>query len=234
LISNTVIKKKQTDMALNTSLQSMDTWVFDLDNTLYPASSRLFDQIDRKITEYIMQTLNLDWDAAYKKQKLFFREYGTSLRGMMEVHDIPPKDYLEYVHNIDLKPVIPSPALNQALGQLPGRKVIFTNGSRTHAKNVTDKLGITHHFSATFDIVDCEFTPKPDINVYVKMLKALSIDPKSAVMIEDMACNLAPAAALGMTTVWIRTEEVWAKEGAGGDHINYSVDDLTEWLKTIV
>ena len=228
------MNKKQTDMALNTSFQSIDTWVFDLDNTLYPASSRLFDQIDRKITEYIMQALNLDWDAAYKKQKLFFREYGTSLRGMMEVHDIPPKDYLEYVHNIDLSPIIPSPDLNQAIEQLPGRKVIFTNGSRTHAKNVTDKLGITHHFSATFDIVDCEFTPKPDIGVYVKMLKALSIDPKSAVMIEDMACNLVPASALGMTTVWIRTEEVWAKEGAGGDHINYSVDDLTEWLKTIV
>ena len=153
---------------------------------------------------------------------------------MMEVHDISPKDYLEYVHNIDLKSILPSPALNQSLEQLPGRKVIFTNGSKTHAKNVTDRLGITHHFSTTFDIADCEFTPKPDIGVYVKMLKALSIDPKSAVMIEDMACNLVPASALGMTTVWIRTEEAWAKEGAGGDHINYCVDDLTEWLKTIV
>ncbi len=221
-------------MALNTSFQSIDTWVFDLDNTLYPASSRLFDQIDRKITEYIMQALNLDWDAAYKKQKSFFRDYGTSLRGMMEVHNISPKDYLEYVHNIDLNPIVPSPTLNQALAQLPGRKVIFTNGSKAHAKNVTNKLGITHHFDATFDIVDCDFTPKPDQGVYVKMLEALSINPKSAVMIEDMACNLVPAAALGMTTVWIQTEEIWAKEGAGGDHINYIVENLTEWLKALV
>ena len=124
--------------------------------------------------------------------------------------------------------------LNQALEQLPGRKVIFTNGSTAHAKNVTKKLGITHHFDATFDIVDCEFTPKPDLVVYKKMLSTFSINPKSAVMIEDMARNLVPAAALGITTVWVRTEEAWAVEGAGGDHIDHIVDDLTEWLNSIV
>ena len=228
------MEKNHTKPILSSPFQSIDTWIFDLDNTLYPASSRLFDQVDRRITEYIMQALDLEWDDAHKKQKLFFREYGTSLSGMMEVHNIPANDYLEYVHNIDLSPLAPSPALNQALEQLPGRKVIFTNGSTAHAKNVTEKLGITHHFDATFDIVDCEFTPKPDLIVYEKMLSTLSINPKSAVMIEDMARNLVPAAALGITTVWVRTEEAWAVEGAGGDHIEHIVDDLTEWLNSIV
>lgn len=228
------MEKNQTKPVLSSPFQSIDTWIFDLDNTLYPASSRLFDQVDRRITEYIMQALDLKWDDAHKKQKLFFREYGTSLSGMMEVHNIPANEYLEYVHNIDLSPLAPSPALNQALEQLPGRKVIFTNGSTAHAKNVTEKLGITHHFDATFDIVDCEFTPKPDLIVYEKMLSTLSINPKSAVMIEDMARNLVPAAALGITTVWVRTEEAWAVEGAGGDHIEHIVDDLTEWLNSIV
>ena len=228
------MEKNHTKPILSSPFQSTDTWIFDLDNTLYPASSRLFDQVDRRITEYIMQALDLEWDDAHKKQKLFFREYGTSLSGMMEVHNIPANEYLEYVHNIDLSPLAPSPALNQALEQLPGRKVIFTNGSTAHAKNVTEKLGITHHFDATFDIVDCEFTPKPDLIVYEKMLSTLSINPKSAVMIEDMARNLVPAAALGITTVWVRTEEAWAVEGAGGDHIEHIVDDLTEWLNSIV
>lgn len=228
------MEKNHTKPVLSSPFQSIDTWIFDLDNTLYPASSRLFDQVDRRITEYIMQALDLEWDDAHKKQKLFFREYGTSLSGMMEVHNIPANEYLEYVHNIDLSPLAPSPALNQALEQLPGRKVIFTNGSTAHAKNVTEKLGITHHFDATFDIVDCEFTPKPDLVVYEKMLSTLSINPKSAVMIEDMARNLVPAAALGITTVWVRTEEAWAVEGAGGDHIEHIVDDLTEWLNSIV
>lgn len=228
------MEKNHTKPILNSPFQSIDTWIFDLDNTLYPASSRLFDQVDRRITEYIMQVLDLEWDDAHKKQKLFFREYGTSLSGMMEVHNIPANEYLEYVHNIDLSPLAPSPVLNQALEQLPGRKVIFTNGSTAHAKNVTEKLGITHHFDATFDIVDCEFTPKPDLVVYKKMLSTFSINPKSAVMIEDMARNLVPAAALGITTVWVRTEEAWAVEGAGGDHIDHIVDDLTEWLNSIV
>ena len=228
------MEKNHKKPVLSSPFQSIDTWIFDLDNTLYPSSSRLFDQVDRRITEYIMQALDLEWDDAHKKQKLFFREYGTSLSGMMEVHNIPANEYLEYVHNIDLSPLAPSPALNQALEQLPGRKVIFTNGSTAHAKNVTEKLGITHHFDATFDIVDCEFTPKPDLIVYEKMLSTLSINPKSAVMIEDMARNLVPAAALGITTVWVRTEEAWAVEGAGGDHIEHIVDDLTEWLNSIV
>ena len=218
----------------SSGFDTIETWVFDLDNTLYPASSRLFDQVDRKITEFIMQALDLEWDAAYKKQKKLFREYGTSMRGMMTEHGTSPDEYLDYVHNIDLSPIPASPDLDEALGQLDGRKVIFTNGSTHHATNVTAKLGITHHFDGIFDIVDSQFTPKPDLGVYEKMIANFGLNPKTAVMVEDMARNLVPAAALGMTTVWVRTDSDWAREGSVGDHIHHVVDDLTDWLTMVV
>ena len=214
--------------------QSIETWVFDLDNTLYPASSRLFDQVDRKITEFIMQALGLEWDEAHKIQKSFFREYGTSMRGMMTVHGTSPEEYLDYVHDIDLSPVPVSPKLNEALGNLPGRKVIFTNGSTKHAENVTRKLGISDHFDGIFDIVDSQYTPKPDYGVYEKMISTFGIDPRTSVMVEDMAKNLVPAHKLGMTTVWVRSDTDWAKESSSGSHIHYTINDLEEWLDELV
>jgi putative hydrolase of the HAD superfamily len=206
------------------------TWVFDLDNTLYPASSRLFDQIDKNITHFIMGNLDLDWDAAYKIQKSYFREHGTSMRGMMTNHGTDPAEFLEAVHEIDLSAIPANPNLSDALGKLPGRKVIFTNGSTDHADNVTRHLGIDHHFDATFDIVDSDYTPKPDLGVYNKMIMDLDIDPSSAIMFEDMARNLIPAAEMGMTTVWVRTDVHWGIEGSEGDHIDHVVDDLAGWL----
>lgn len=213
--------------------ESVETWVFDLDNTLYPASSRLFDQVDRKITEFIMGALEMEWDKARKIQKDFFRQYGTSMRGMMTVYNTPPEDYLEYVHDIDLSPVPASPALDKALEQLPGRKVIFTNGSTKHAENVTNKIGISHHFDGIFDIVASDYTPKPDKGVYEKMITTFGIDPKTSVMVEDMARNLVPAHELGMTTVWVRTDSDWATEGSIGEHIHHAVDDLAAWLEQL-
>jgi len=180
-----------------------------------------------------MQALGLGWDDAHKKQKSFFREYGTSMRGMMTMHGTSPDEYLEYVHDIDLSPVPFAPALDAALARLPGRKVIFTNGSTKHAENVTRKLGILQHFDGIFDIVDSQFTPKPDFAVYEKMIAAFKIDPNTSVMVEDMAKNLIPAAALGMTTVWVRTDTDWATEGSEGEHIHHIVDDLTAWLEQI-
>lgn len=211
-------------------IKRIKTWVFDLDNTLYPASSRLFDQIDKNITRYIMQQLDLDWDAAYKIQKSYFREHGTSMRGMMTHHGTDPVDFLEAVHEIDLSAIPANLDLSDALERLPGRKVIFTNGSTDHANNVTRHLGIDHHFDATFDIVDSAYTPKPDLGVYNKMITDLDIDPKSAIMFEDMARNLKPAADMGMTTVWVRTDVHWGIEGSDGDHIDHVVDDLAGWL----
>jgi len=211
-------------------VERIETWIFDLDNTLYPASSRLFDQIDRNITRFIMAHLNLDWDAAHKLQKSFFREHGTTMRGLMSTHNTDPVEFLDFVHEIDLAPIAPDPNLNQALDRLPGRKVIFTNGSSDHARNVTTHLGIDHHFDATFDIIDSGYTPKPDPGVYARMTTQLGINPNAAVMFEDMARNLVPAAEMGMTTVWVRTDVHWGIEGSEGGHIDHIADDLGKWL----
>jgi putative hydrolase of the HAD superfamily len=211
-------------------IERIDTWIFDLDNTLYPASSKLFDQVDKNITRFIMGHLDLDWDAAYKMQKTFFREHGTTMRGLMDNHGTDPAEFLEFVHEIDLSPIAPDANLSDALGRLPGRKVIFTNGSLDHARNITVHLGIDHHFDATFDIVDSDYTPKPNPGVYAKMTTELNIDPHSAIMFEDMARNLVPAADMGMTTVWVRTDVHWGIEGSEGDHIDHVADDLAAWL----
>jgi len=214
----------------NDNIERIETWIFDLDNTLYPASSRLFDQISQNMTRFIMANLNLDWDAARKLQKSFFREHGTTMRGLMDNHGTDPVEFLDFVHEIDLSAIIPDPGLNQALERLPGRKVIFTNGSTDHAKNITSHLGIDHLFDATFDIIDSEYTPKPDPGVYAKMTTQLGINPDTAIMFEDMARNLVPAADMGMTTVWVRTDVDWGIEGSEGNHIDHVADDLGKWL----
>jgi len=214
----------------NDEIERIETWIFDLDNTLYPASSRLFDQIDRNMTRFIMARLDLDWDAAHKLQKSFFREHGTTMRGLMSNHGTDPVEFLDFVHEIDLAAIAPDPGLNQALERLPGRKVIFTNGSTDHANNITAHLGIDHHFDATFDIIDSDYTPKPDPGVYTKMTTELGINPATAIMFEDMARNLVPAADMGMVTVWVRTDVHWGVEGSDGDHIDHVADDLGKWL----
>ncbi len=134
-------------------LWEAETWIFDLDNTLYPASCRLFDQVDRNITKYIMRFLQLDWDKAYAIQKKYFREYGTSMNGLMKLHGADPTEFLQFVHDIDLSPVLKNPRMDLALSKLSGRKIIFTNGSISHAEGVMEALGITRHFEGVFDIV---------------------------------------------------------------------------------
>jgi putative hydrolase of the HAD superfamily len=212
----------------------IDVWIFDLDNTLYPASSNLFAQIDQRMTEYIGEAFDLPWDEARRRQKQYFRDYGTTLRGLMVEHDIDPIAFMDYVHDIDVTPVAPSADLDAALGRLPGRKVIYTNGSSRHADNVLGRLGIARHFDLIYDIVAAEYVPKPDPRPYAELVEKYRIDPRRACMVEDIARNLVPAAALGMTTVWVRSEADYARPDRGGvghgDHIHHAIDDLVEWL----
>ena len=217
---------------MNKPLDQIDTWVFDLDNTLYPASSRLFDQISRKMTSFIMETLHVDREEAYKIQKTYFQEYGTTMRGLMVNHDTDPLQFLDYVHDIDLSPIKNNNnALNRALSLLPGRKIIFTNGSKNHANNIINHMGVNHHFDAIFDIVDSGFIPKPDRKAYQILVQELTINPKTTIMVEDMACNLLPASDLGMTTVWVKSDLEWATKSSGNGHIDYIIGDLTNWLE---
>ena len=216
------------------SLQDVEAWIFDLDNTLYPASCGLFAQIDRKMQAFIRDLLGVEADEAHRLQKEYFHRYGTTLYGLMECHDVDPVGYLDYVHAVDFSPVLADPDLDGVLAQLPGRKFIFTNGPASHVMEVLSRLGIGAHFDGIFDIEAANFLPKPKPEIYQKLLDCHGIDPTKAAMIDDLPKNLAPAAALGMATVWLRTE--WGATGPGEweDHIHYIADDLTKWLKGAV
>jgi putative hydrolase of the HAD superfamily len=211
-------------------LREIETWLFDLDNTLYPASCRLFDQMHVRMTEFVADLLKVDLDEARRLQKEHFRAHGTTLKGLMVAHGIDPRPFLDYVHDIDLSVVPPNLQLGTALAALPGRKIVFTNGSVRHAQRVLARLGIDEHFPEVFDIEAASFVPKPDPATYDLVVRRFGIEPRRAAMVEDMAKNLAPAKALGMTTVWVKGEVDWAKEGAEASFIDYAVDDLTAFL----
>lgn len=209
-------------------------WLFDLDNTLYPASCRLFDQVDRRMGEYVQAYLNLsDRAEARRIQKEYLRTYGTTLRGLMEVHALDPAPFLEYVHAIDLSPVTPDADLDAVLDALPGRKLIFTNGSEAHATGILDCLGITRHFEAIFDIAAADYVPKPVRTPYEQLVARHALVPERTVFFDDMPRNLAPAAALGMTTVWVANDSEWARLDHTGeeDFVHHTTDDLTAWLR---
>lgn len=216
-------------------LHNTKTWVFDLDNTLYSGTYGLFEQIDDRMTSYLAKILKLSREDARRVQKSYFREYGTTLRGMMKNHAMKPQPYLDYVHDIDVSLIPAAPDLDIALARLPGRKVIFTNADLPHAERVLNRLGISHHFEAIFDIHDTNFVPKPEPEVYDLLVKRLNIDPTQAVMVEDIARNLEPAANLGMSTVWVKpiTDCQICKEDPTGDHVDFETDDLVAWLKAL-
>ena len=214
-------------------LSEIETWIFDLDNTLYPVSCRLFDQIHARMTRFIAERLDLTPEAALIVQKTYFREHGTTLRGLMTVDRIDPDDFLGFVHEVDLSGVPRDPVLIAALAALPGRKIVHTNGSRRHAERLLDHLGITGSFCGIVDIAVADYEPKPALAGYRKLLRRHQVAPATALMIEDLAKNLVPAATLGMTTAWVRNLVDWAAAGSGGDHVHHVVDNLGRFLTDV-
>lgn len=205
-------------------------WVFDLDNTLYPASTNLFRQIDVRMKAFISDAFGLHPDDAFHLQKKYYREHGTTLRGLMLNHDVDPDDFLAFVHEIDHSVLDPDPGLDQALLGLPGQKLIYTNGSTRHAERVIDALGVAHHFTDIFDIKAGGYIPKPDPAPYQSFVAAHGVTPQSAVMLEDSFKNLGPAAALGMTTVWVRHDEHVPEDHDDLSHCDIVIDDVKAWL----
>ena len=218
----------------------VDTWVFDLDNTLYPREINLWQQVDERIRSYIMDFLKLGREDAFRLQKDYYKRYGTSMRGLMAEREMNPDDYLAYVHEIDHSPLEPNPALGAAIEQLPGRKLILTNGTRAHADAVMRRLDIHTHFEDVFDIIAAELEPKPLPQTYDKFLKLHGVDPARAAMFEDLARNLAVPHSLGMTTVLVVPEgsrevvrEAWEMEGHDAPHVDHVTDDLAGFLRGI-
>ena len=213
-------------------LDRIETWVFDLDNTLYPASCRLFAEIEQRMAAFIMAELKLDHDGAHALRRHFYTRHGTTLRGLMNEYGMEPTRFLNHVHEIDLSAVIADATLDTALARLSGRKLVFTNSTVRHAERVLARLGLAHHFAVIHDIVACDYRPKPDPAVYAEFVRRHAIDPKRAAMVEDMAKNLPPAAALGMTTIWVKGGP-HAEDDGHGPSIHHAIDALAPFLATI-
>ena len=214
-------------------LQPIKFWIFDLDNTLYSGNTRVFEQVDKKMTEYISKKLKVDKEEAKKIQKNYFHKYNTTLNGMIKNHKINAHEFLEFVHDINIDFLQKDPDLAKEIEKLNGIKIIFTNGSRKHALNVTKRLGVDQLFDDIFDIVDCDFIPKPIIEPYKKLVEKHKIDPKLCVLVEDIARNLKPAYEMGMKTVWIENNEPWASKFSDSNFVNYRTSNLPEFLRKI-
>tara|TARA_R110002096_G_scaffold415163_1_gene616655 strand:+ start:42267 stop:42956 length:690 start_codon:yes stop_codon:yes gene_type:complete len=214
-------------------LEKIKYWVFDLDNTLYPHQADLFTQVDHKMGLFIQDMFDVSYEEAKQRQKNFFRKHGTTLRGLMTEHGIEPYDYLNFVHDIDFSVLEVDKILSEAVDKLPGEKFIYTNASTSYAQDVLSRIGLSGKFKDIFDIHDAKFLPKPDMRSYHKMVDKFAIDPKSSVMVEDIAGNLNPAAKLGMTTVWVPTDTVWSENDIAQENIHHVTENLPQWLAGI-
>lgn len=213
-------------------LASIQTWLFDLDNTLYPAECNLFARIDARMTAYIARLIDSDAFTAHTLQKRYFIDHGTTLSGLMAHHGVDPHHFLADVHAIEMEVLEPDPALAAAIAALPGRKLVFTNGDAPYAERVLERRGLSGVFEAVFDIHDMLYQPKPDPSAYAALCAAHAIEPQTALFAEDMARNLKPAKAIGMTTLWIDNGSEQSPD-ADRSFIDYTTHDLAHWLATL-
>ena len=237
LTAEALAPHKKSDLA---RLAGVEAWIFDLDNTLYPRSTNLFRQVDRRIRNYVSRLLDVDERQAERIQKDFYRRHGTTLRGLMLKHNVDPDAFLEFVHDIDHSVVKPDPALGDAILRLPGKRYIFTNGSRQHAEKVAERLGFPEHFEGIFDIVAADLVPKPERATYERFVKRFGVAPQKAAMFEDLARNLVVPKSVGMATILVvprGTREVfhgaWEYEGRDDDHVDFVTDDLARFTGEI-
>ncbi len=215
----------------------VDTWVFDLDNTLYPAGAEIWPKIDDRISRYLAALFGIDGISARALQKFYYQRYGTTLAGLMADHKIGHEQFLDFVHDIDRSSLAPHPALVEAISALPGRKLILTNGSREHALRTAERLGFTETFEAVFDIVAADLVPKPDPATYDRFFARHGVDPRRAAMFEDIARNLMVPHERGMMTVLVvprssdkDPREPWEITGESEPFIDVVTDDIATFV----
>ncbi len=214
-------------------IEQVRTWIFDLDNTLYPVTERLVAHIDQHMGAFVANFLNVDATEARRIQKSYFARYGLTLRGLMIHHGLDPVRYFDEMTPMDLNEVHPNPTLSDAVRALKGRKIIHTNASRRHAEMVLERIGLAGAFEAIFDIADAGYIPKPAIEGYRLLCERHAVDPARAAMIDDISRNLEPASALGMATIWMKTSAEWAVNDRPGPHIDLVVGDLLGWVEGV-
>jgi putative hydrolase of the HAD superfamily len=215
-------------------LAHVESWIFDLDNSLYPASSNLFELIDLRMGDYIQRLLGVDAAEARRVQKSYFHAHGTTLAGLMASHGVEPGEFLDFVHDIDLARLAADPVLVAALDRLPGRKFVFTNASEDYARRVLDRLGLANAFDGMHDIHAMAYVPKPDPSAYLAICERHGIDPTRALFADDMARNLRPAKALGMATLWVDNGSEQADAVAEAAFIDYKAEDIAGWLSEVL
>ena len=213
--------------------KKIKNFIFDCDGVLYDDLEGVFGQVSKRMTEYISKKLNLSLEKAKELQTNYFHKYNTSLNGLMIHHDINPKEFLKYVHDINLDFLKKDLKLRKELIELKTKKFVFTNGSHEHASNITKTLGISDLFDGFFDITDCNFIPKPSIEPYKKLIDKFNIKPSETVFIEDIAINLEPAKKLGMKTVWLKNNEYWGKKDSDKKFVDLKIENLSSFLKEI-
>ena len=214
-------------------LKHIKNILFDCDGVLYADLEGVFGQVSKKMTQYISNKLNIDFKKAKELQTNYFHKYNTSLNGLMIHHNIPPREFLDYVHDIDLEFLEKDLVLRKELEAINLKKFVFTNGSKEHVKNITTKLGIDDQFDGVFDIVDAEYSPKPAPKAFDLMIKKFKIDPTETLYIEDIAKNLSIAKVRGAKTVWLINNEYWGKKESDKEYIDYKIENLSLFLKEI-
>ena len=215
------------------NLANIKNILFDCDGVLYQDLEAVFGQVSKKMTEYISKKLNIDLIKAKELQTNYFHKYNTSLNGLMIHHDIPPREFLEYVHDIDLSFLEKDKTLRYELENINLNKYVFTNGSKEHVKNITTHLGIDDQFDGVFDIVDAEYHPKPEAITFDLMVQKFKIDPNETLYIEDIAKNLSIGKERGTITAWLINDEYWGKKESEKDYIDYKIENLSLFLKEI-
>ena len=207
--------------------------LFDCDGVLYQDLEAVFGQVSKRMTQYISKKLKIDLKEAKELQTNYFHKYNTSLNGLMIHHDIPPTEFLQFVHDIDLSFMEKDIVLREEIKKLDLRKFVFTNGSKEHVKNITTHLGIDDLFDDVFDIVDADYYPKPAAKAFDLMVKKFDINPKETIYIEDIAKNLSIGKERGATTVWLINNEYWGKKESNKEYIDYKIENLSLFLKEI-
>ena len=215
---------------------NFDTWIFDLDNTLYSAETGIFDQVDKLMGEYIVKYLNVEISKAKIIQKKYFKEHGTTLKGLMDNYNIKPEHFLDEVHKLDYSIIKPNLELKKALNKIKSEKIIFTNANRSHVNAILDRLEINGAFDGIFDITDANYIPKPEMISYENLIKKFNIDKNKTIMFDDIAKNLVPASKIGFKTVWIDTgKENYSDDIANSrKYLDYETTDLPLWLNSII
>ena len=218
------------------NLQSqINTWIFDLDNTLYSADSGIFQQVHDLMGKYVSSYLNIDIDEAKKIQREYYKKHGTTLRGMMDNHGVDPDEFLAEVHKLDYSIVGPNHQLNEELKKLIGRKIIYTNANMQHVISVLDRIELSNFFDEIYDIKMANYVPKPEIIPYKQIIKKYDLNPKSTAMFDDIAKNLVPAKNLGFTSIWIDAgyENFSDDIKSSKNFLDYTTTDLHLFLEKV-